>query len=348
MKVGIEACHGFLADLDYQDFSTSFQRAKDFGFEGLYYKSPQYLTTSLDLGVLKEARALADDLSLYLEFGIGRVNPYNTSEAAQVWLLADGNYRAALEMIIAAAAEIGCHELTGVTAGWKGNHKGYFCFDRFRTDVDWSEQLQATENFLKRLAPALRHHGSRINLETHEEITSFEIVRIIECVGSDVLGVTFDTANVLSRGEDPLAVAQRVAPYCHQSHAKDAILFSSPTGMVRQIRPCGSGVVNWKAMLPILATENPELNLTIEDHKGYMPIDFHCEAWRQAHPDLNLAEMSELFRLARICDQRLAAGEIDAVEAYEGIPYEEQMDQRLRSSLDFLKNLLQELSLHRR
>jgi sugar phosphate isomerase/epimerase len=62
------------------------------------------------------------------------------------------------------------------------------------------------------LAPVLREQGCRIDLETHEEITTHEVVALISAVGPDVLGVTFDPANVVVRGEDPLAAAQRVAP----------------------------------------------------------------------------------------------------------------------------------------
>ena len=40
-----------------------------------------------------------------------------------------------------------------------------------------------------------------MNIETHDEITSFEILRLIERVGADCVGVVFDTANGLQRGE---------------------------------------------------------------------------------------------------------------------------------------------------
>jgi len=62
-------------------------------------------------------------------------------------------------------------------------------------------------------------------VETHEEITSFEVARLAEAVGPDVVGVTFDTANVLARAENPMAAARRLAPYTHLSHAKDGILY---------------------------------------------------------------------------------------------------------------------------
>jgi hypothetical protein len=345
MKVGVEICHGFIEDIGYDDFVAAYDRVKAFGLAGMYYKSPQYISHTLDLGRLRAARQYADQLDLYLEFGLGRVNPYNTNEAPDVWLLGGGDYCLALEKLIAAAAEVGCHELIGVTAGWKYNHTGYFHFDRFRTDVTWEDQLLATQKFLKIMAPVLRHYGSRVNIETHEEITSFEIIRIIEAVGADVVGVALDTANILSRGEDPIAAAKRVAPYCHQTHAKDAILFFSGNGVVRQVKPCGKGVVNWREVLPILYPYCPDLTLNLEDHKGYMEIDFFSEEWRSYHPDLNLAEMGELTRLARECELKIASGEVENVLEYEAIPYREQMAERLKAGMDYLNGLIKELKL---
>jgi sugar phosphate isomerase/epimerase len=345
MKVGVEICHGFIEDIGFDDFVTAYDRVKAFGFAGMYYKSPQYISKSLDMGKLKAARQYADDLGLYMEFGLGRVNPYNTSEAPDVWLLGGGDYRLAMEKIIAATAEIGCHELLGVTAGWKYNHTGYFHFDRFRTDVTWEDQLIDTQKFLQILAPTLRQFGSRVNIETHEEITSYEILRMVEAVGADVVGVALDSGNILSRGEDPIAVARRIAPYCHQTHAKDAVLFFSEKGIVRQVRPCGKGVVNWKGMLPILYQYSPQLTLNLEDHKGYQDIDFFSDEWRHFHPDLNLAEMGELIRLAHECELKISRGEVEDVSEYEAIPYKNQMVDRLKTGMDYLNGVIDELNL---
>ena len=344
MKVGVEMCHGFIEDLGYENFEAAFDRVKAFGFSGMSYKSPQYISKKLDVGRLRSARQYADELGLYLEFGLGRVNPYNTCETPEVWLLGGGDYCLALEKLIAAAAEVGSHELVGVTAGWKYNHTGYFHFDRYRTDVSWEDQLAATAKFLRKMAPIFRQYGTRVNLETHEEITSFEILRIIEAVGADVVGVCFDTGNILSRGEDPIASARRVAPHCHQTHAKDGILFFSENGVVRQVKPCGSGVVNWREVLPILYAYNPGLTFTLEDHKGYQEVDFFSEEWRRNQPDLTLAEMGELIRLARQCELKILHGEIQKVADYETIPFKDQMVDRLRSSMNFLNGLIKELN----
>ena len=61
--------------------------------------------------------------------------------------------------------------------------------------------------------------------------------------------------------------------------------------------------------------------------------------------DLNLAEMGELIRLAQLCEVKIRQGEIENVEDYEAIPFKEQMLDRLKTSMDYLNGLIQELSL---
>ena len=123
--------------------------------------------------------------------------------------------------------------------------------------MTWEEQLQATERFLKKVAPIARDLGIHMNVETHEEITTWEVVRLVEAVGPDVMGVTFDVANVLQRGEDPVAAAHRVGRYVRQTHLKDFALMFVEEGILRQARPCGQGVVDYDTILPLICTAEP-------------------------------------------------------------------------------------------
>ncbi|MDI4643495.1 sugar phosphate isomerase/epimerase family protein [Cohnella hashimotonis] len=344
MKVGIDMHHGFLTEP--ATVEQGLEQAKREGFAGVYYKSPLDLSPRLDPGELRAAAECAASLGLYIDLGIGRVNPYNTNEVRDVWLLGGGDYKLAMEKLIGAAAAVGCRELIGVTAGWKGMFTGYHVYDRFRTDIAWEEQLRATASFLRSLAPALRDAGARINLETHEEITTWEILRLIEQVGEDALGVALDTANVVARGEDPLEAAKRVAPYVHQMHAKDCIVYFSDSGIVRQIKPAGQGIVEFEAVLKLIAEHEPKLHLQIEDHKGFMHADLFEAAWRDAHPDLSLADTMALVRHARSCERRIAAGELPDPAAYERPDYREQRDERLTAARSHLLVVLERLGLN--
>ena len=96
--------------------------------------------------------------------------------------------------------------------------------DRFRTDIRWKDQRDATVQVLGGLVPCLRDLGVRIALETHADLTVDELVDVLERVDHDVVGVTLDTGNLVMRLDEPVAAAERLAPRVLVTHVKDAVL----------------------------------------------------------------------------------------------------------------------------
>jgi len=329
--------HGAIQVLDY---------AHTHGLDGVFFRSVRDLSATLDPGELAEAKVHADELGLYLELGVGRVNPFNTALAPETRLLGGGDYRLGLEKLIRAAGAIGCVELWAVTAGSQSAFPGYYAVDRFRTDVPWADQLQATTKFLLALAPLLRDLGCRLNLETHEEITTFELVPIIETVGPDTIGITLDTGNLLVRGESPVAAVSRIAPYVHMTHAKDGILYFVPEGLQRQLRPCGQGVVDWETILPLLWQYSPQLHVSIEDYRSLHTIQIYDPLWQRLHPDLTVAELAELVRLAKISEGKIANGAILDPPAYQALPYgEPEKLASIQAAATYLRSVIQAKAL---
>jgi hypothetical protein len=178
--------------------------------------------------------------------------------------------------------------------------------------------------------------GCRLNLETHEEVTIPELVRLVEAVGPDVLGLCMDTANILARAADPAVAGRRIAPYVHMMQAKDAIVTFVEDGLQRQIRPCGEGVVDWSA----LGEQCPDLNLSPEDHKGLMAIPIFDPARRAGHPELTADELAQVVRLAWRCEQRIAAGGLLPPGEYEAIPFAQQKEARQQASVEHLRSVV--------
>jgi len=170
-----------------------------------------------------------------------------------------------------------------------------------------------------------------MNMETHDEITSFEILRLIEKVGADCVGIVLDTANMLQRGEHPVFAARRVAAHVRQTHIKDAYVGRAPGGLDFQTRPVGRGIVDFETILPILAQANPDLNLSLEvaqstadNRRQANPrqcIQIDDPVWRAAHPDLTTEELDAYLAMVDAFGKRVAAGEIPDWEAYESSQY---------------------------
>ncbi|HEY3416406.1 MAG TPA: hypothetical protein VGM23_05935, partial [Armatimonadota bacterium] len=98
-------------------------------------------------------------------------------------------------------------------------------------------------------------------------------------------------------------------------------------------------------LLPILAASEPNLPLSIEDHKWL--FDFHVfdDQWIRLHPDLTLAEYARVMQFGYHCEQRLRAGALPDPDTYEKIPHVTEVEERLTAARDYLNALLGELGL---
>jgi sugar phosphate isomerase/epimerase len=323
MRVGLDGKH--------RPGMPTLEYVRQRGYDGASFRSPANFTATLDEGVLREARAFADAHGLYLELGIGRVNPYVFDQNPELVAWGEGDYGGGFRRAVRACLAAGCRELWCVTGTYT---------DRLQGAAPWPEQLRATEDFLRSLAPFLRDAGCRLNLETHEEVTVPELLRLVEAVGPDVLGLCMDPANIFARAADPAVAGKRIAPYVHMMQAKDAIVAFVPEGLQRQVRPCGDGAVDWPALLPALGAYSPDLNLSLEDHKGLMPIPIFDPDWQAGHPELTVAEVAQVVRLAWRFERRVAAGETPGVEAYEAVPFQEQREAREAASVAYLRRVV--------
>lgn len=295
------------------------------GLDGIQFPTANELSRTLDAGELREVAAHARHLGLYLEIGLSTVNPHKFKSTDL-----DAEQRR-LELEIEAAHAAGGRTLRSTLGGPE---------DRFNPQVSWQQQLDDSAAFIRRLAPRLRDLGCRIALETHGDATTWELVRLAEATNG-ASGILLDTANVLVRVEEPLAAAQRAAPHVLATHAKDGILYFDDSdqnqGIIRQCRPCGQGVVPWPQVVATLARYNPDLTLSIEDHRGLYPMPIHDADFMAAHPDVTAAELGAYVGLAWQCQRRILRGEITPPDVAEAIPWEDEQNQRVAASAAHLR-----------
>lgn len=312
---------GALAMLDY---------VRDNGFDGASFRLILDLSPTLDPGPLKEVRSHADSLGLFLEAGVGWMNPFNTPERPDIRRLGDGDYRLAIEKMLKACRSIDCTELWAVSAHTVHGSPAYVAYDRFRTDVSWGDQMRAMTKFIASLAPMLRDLRLRVNLETHGDETSFELIRLIEEIGPDVVGVTLDPGNLPLQADVPLDAVRRMAPYIHLVQPRDGILFHTSEGMSQQLRTVGEGVLDWDAALETLGQYHPNLHLCIEESpRTEIPLWWPTAKYRPHYPELTERDVKEFDRLANVCEAQIRKGAILSVDAYRDLPFGDR--ERLKS-----------------
>lgn len=326
MRIGIDTFT--IRDLKLDPYQT-IDYLKNLGFEGVLYGGIRSISENLDTGNLRDIRDYADSRDMYSYVSVSVVNPV---------IYKDGfdKLKERITEEIKAAAAGNWHELHSII-----NVE----MERYCHSVPWSMHINQCIKLINSLRPVLEKYGSRINIETHGE-TTFDVLKVIEATGEHLTGVCLDTANMLANAEDPVLAAKRVAPYTYLTHAKDGIVYFSENGISRQGKPPGQGNVDWEMVLSILGKYNPDLPLSIEDHKWLSEARVFNKDWIEKNPELTPYELGQFVKLAWKTQQKINLGEITAVDIYEATPYLDEMEGRIVSGQKYLRELLKKLNLY--
>ena len=116
---------------------------------------------------------------------------------------------------------------------------------------------------IRHLAVFYKEMGLKLNMETGQE-TPVTLLRIIQDVSEDSLGINFDPANLLMYGKaNPLDALDIIGTYVNSVHVKDG---EYPANGMRlgEERPLGLGPVNVRAFVEKLKKIGYDGALTIE------------------------------------------------------------------------------------
>ena len=184
---------------------------------------------------LRKVRALAESFGMYLELDTRGTEPSHLDKALRI-----------------------CKALGG---------------DVVRTYVsvggDVAQQLdQAPRNF-RAVLPLCEELGVRIALENHEYESSRQLVRVVEEIASEHIGLQVDTGNSMPIWEDPLEAVKTMAPHAISSHFKDqAVMMEKGEPCVVGV-PLGRGRVDCAECFRVLAKNSPLRRINIQVCYGY-------------------------------------------------------------------------------
>ena len=130
----------------------------------------------------------------------------------------------------------------------------------------WSVHKRRLGRMLARLVGPAEEHGVVLAIENHIDMLSAELGDLITSIDSPWLGVCFDTGNNLRLFEDPVTVAETLAPFARATHIKDiGVLRGNPKEFAFWPSvPLGRGLVDLKAVLRALRKARYKGLLAIE------------------------------------------------------------------------------------
>ncbi|MET0303163.1 MAG: sugar phosphate isomerase/epimerase family protein [Microbacteriaceae bacterium] len=180
---------------------------------------------------LRDARATADDLGIRLELGTKGIA---TDHLATFLELAD---------------VLGADVVRSMVFG-----------------PDSRPTLPEAERLLREIMPRFEDAGVTLALETYEQLSSAELVALVEAVGSDRLGICLDPANTVAALEHPRDVVERCAALTRNIHIKD-FRFTRRGGWVGftlEGAPLGEGLLDLEHLLATVRPADRGISTIVE------------------------------------------------------------------------------------
>jgi sugar phosphate isomerase/epimerase len=180
---------------------------------------------------LTEVKGLADELGLVLEVGTRGTDPAHLTAHLEI------------------ATVLGA---TLVRSMW--------------TSGDDRPSLSENVARLESVMPAYETAGVTLALETYEQVSTADLVALVETVDSAHLGICLDPANTVARLELPIDVTARCRPHVVNWHVKD-FDFTRQDGWVGFSLvgvPLGEGKLDYASMLRDLDPRGRGINQVIE------------------------------------------------------------------------------------
>lgn len=286
------------------------------------------LVEPLSANQVEDVVARNEDLDLYLELAGPSINPNRAgrtvSEVVAEWAA-----------LLPLAASIGA-PLVNTAFG--------LLTERTSLSPTLEVQIQQSTDVLRQLASLGEAHNVAITVELHVDLTSHELVRIIEAVDSPFVGVNLDTANACGLMEDPVEAAERLAPYTQTAHLKDTCIYPAPGGYNWQGGSVlGRGVVDLPTIVDILYRANPDINLNIEDSGGFLHIPVDDPQFFDSLTELTPQQVMSFNRLLREGEAQVRSGQQPTPEESEQMAWSKVIEGRQILNAEYARRLRDEV-----
>jgi 3-oxoisoapionate decarboxylase len=206
---------------------------------------------------------------------------------------------------------------------------------------DWSGYLDAVIARLRAVRPLAEEHGVTVAVENHQDLTADDLLRIVDAVGGECIGVTFDAVNSYVVAEDPFAALPRLAPHVRVIHLADYSAYPTREGW-RLVRcALGEGDLNLRRLCALIDAHAPAALCQIElvSHSA-RHVRLLTDAWWQGYPPRDVRELLPVLREFAAPSRSL---DDDWRTPWERGAAERQIsfyeDQQFAASVSYLRNI---------
>jgi sugar phosphate isomerase/epimerase len=229
-------------------------------------------------GDLRQFRARAEQLGMYLEGMVPLPKNGDTS---------------AFEKSIQDAKDAGA---LCVRAGALSGRR----YESFASLQDWRKFERDSRQSIAAALPILEKYKMPLALENHKDWTADQLAELMTSHSSEYLGVCLDFGNNIALLDDPLSVAEMLAPFTIATHVKDMGVEWYNDGFLLSEVVLGQGLLDLPRMISLIRQSRPATRFSLEMITRD-PLQIPCltEKYWVTFPDRNGVFLARTMQLVQ-------------------------------------------------
>jgi sugar phosphate isomerase/epimerase len=275
----------------------------------------QVMLPSLDPDLLKNIRALAEKLGMYLEVTLRLPQDDGTQ----------------FEQTALAAKQIGAWCLRSVCLSGRR-------YETFNTLAEWKTFVAESHARLARAIKIVEKVRIPMGLENHKDWTAEEMVPLLKQYSSEYLGTCIDWGNNMSLCDDPVELVEALAPWSLNSHIKDMAVEEYAEGFYLSEVALGQGLLPLKRLTATLLKAQPRTKFSL-DMLTRNPLVIPCltEKYWATMPQRNGVYLARMLRLVRANKPAKPLVRLDNMDQEARVRLEQD---NVRQSVDYARDQL--------
>ena len=191
--------------------------------------------------------------------------------------------------------------------------------------ADLEAALRLVADNLRESLATCEKYGVALAIENNMDLTSGELLQVLERLDSEWAGISFDTGNQLAVLEAPETALGVLAPYVYNVHLSDWQVAAYAEGLVLNGCALGEGVVDLPALLKLLRAHCPQVSLHLASRLEQREVPVLLPSFLDRFSDRRPHDVAALFRLfwqrglLQAPAPAEAAGEAEALEQEEAM-----------------------------
>jgi 3-oxoisoapionate decarboxylase len=147
----------------------------------------------------------------------------------------------------------------------------------------------------------LKDAGLKIGLEFHKDLQGWEMKRLIEAAGTDMVGCYLDTGNPVFVMEDPLQSVETLAPLAVTVHLRDSVVYEHPRGIAVQWVPLGEGNVDFVKIIAKVRELATGVRVFVKPITGRPPevLPIYDPKFWDLYPEAKAKDFTRFLALAK-------------------------------------------------